>query len=103
MWEHLSENEKILLIKDRIFQKLINSFPSYWEKKGYLKKKLVYLDDDTRPKVSYSITKKAFKDMKRLAEKELKLRFYIEDMKKRISKQKTPTLLNISEGVIMEA
>lgn len=94
LWRDLSEDKKNLLIRDRAYYKLVSTNPGYWIEKGFLEKKLLYIDDDRSKKYTYKLTDRGFNALKRVVEKELRLKYYTHSVKEKMRQVKVPTLFN---------
>jgi len=94
LWRDLNKDKRNLLIHDRAYYKLVSTDPTYWIKKGFLEKKLLYIDENGSRKHTYKLTKQGFNALKNIVEKELQLKYYTESIKEKMRQVKIPTLLN---------
>ena len=101
LWRDLSKAKQDLLIRDRAYYKLVSTNPSYWVEKGFLEKKLLYVDDDGSKKYTYKLTEQGYNALKRVIEKELRLKYYTQSVKEKMRQVKIPTLFNTCDwGVV---
>ena len=81
-----------LIIKSEIFS-ILSQSPSYFVKKGYLRKTVI---EDEEERSSLQITKKAFEDLKEVARRRLKRRKLQKQIKKSVNAIKKKNLKDIN-------
>jgi len=92
--------EKNLIIRSDIYILLLKTNPTYWYKKGYLKKTKTYTEKGE--KIKYDVTDKAFEDLKNIVVRKRNLESFLKTSKQKLKalkvKRKAINLLNLMEA-----